>query len=99
MNTLSPKQAAAELGCSVWLVYRLFADGELRGFRVRTVIRIYADSLREFVEQNKNEVRTKPVIQQGEMKVPQPPPARPVLLPATMVARSCLRKEPDWQAD
>jgi excisionase family DNA binding protein len=98
MNTMSVKQAAAELGCSDDLVYILFADGDLTGFRVRKSIRIYENSLREFIERNQNKPRTSGVSQVAEKEPPAPKVRRQKPQAGRMVF-SCVQQTPGWQAD
>lgn len=54
MNSVSPKQAAQSLGCSPKTVYRLFTAGELKGFKVRSSVRIFPASIDEYIERNSN---------------------------------------------
>lgn len=56
-NTLSANEVAAQLGCSTRLVYNLFRDGDLRGFRVKSNIRVLPESVQDYIARNSN---TKP---------------------------------------
>ncbi|MCD6536607.1 MAG: helix-turn-helix domain-containing protein [Thaumarchaeota archaeon] len=47
---LSPKQAAEELGVSIWSIYRLIRKGDLVAIRVGRLLRIPESSLEAFLD-------------------------------------------------
>jgi excisionase family DNA binding protein len=47
---LTPKQAAAQLGVSVDLIYELCASGRLRSRKIGRAVRIHPDDLRDLDE-------------------------------------------------
>jgi excisionase family DNA binding protein len=53
-NNFSVKDAARLLGCSPSQVYKLFEEGELRGYRIGRKIRIYEDALESFQAGHEN---------------------------------------------
>ena len=65
---LRPAQVAELLGCSVSMVSKLFAAGELPGYRVGRLVWIWADGVEEFVARNANGPPTK----QAPVEIPAP---------------------------
>ena len=49
-SQMSTGAAAVWLGCSRAMIYKLYRNGELRGYKVGRGTRIYTDSLREYQE-------------------------------------------------
>jgi len=51
------EQARKRIGCSRQHIYRLKAEGKIKGYRfgVRRGIRIYTDSIEEFLEKRSND--------------------------------------------
>jgi excisionase family DNA binding protein len=71
---LTVAEAAGRLGVSDSLVYELFRDGDLEGYRVRRRIFIYADSVEAFIQRNAN--RLKEALPPLPVEVQPRPPKR-----------------------
>jgi len=54
VENLTAKEAAERLRCSVSQVYKLYANGELRGYAVGRKKIIFADSIDEYIARNAN---------------------------------------------
>ncbi len=56
-TSLNVEQARKKIGCSRQHVYRLRAEGKIKGYRfgVRRGVRIYADSIEKFLQQMEEE--------------------------------------------
>ncbi len=53
-QTVTIKESASGLGCSKEMAYKLFKAGELRGYKIGRVIRVFADSIAEYQQRNSN---------------------------------------------
>jgi excisionase family DNA binding protein len=60
MSDLSPNEVAAALGLSRPRVYRLIEDGELRGHKVRSRLRVEPAEVRALKERNRVNPRRRP---------------------------------------
>ncbi len=68
-QVITAKEAAARLGCSLSMLYKLLRRGRLRGFAVGRVKRIYASSLDDYRKAN---------------RLPSPPMKPPPMKPPVM---------------
>jgi len=71
-ETVTAKKAAELLGCSPRMVYRLFEQGELLGYRIGSKILLYADSVPEYIEGHKNQPPVKPASSPAIALAPRP---------------------------
>jgi excisionase family DNA binding protein len=78
-QVLLPDEVAAQLRCSRRQVYDLFKEGELHGFHVGMSIKIFAGSVRNYIDRHSNQ--PPPVNKQGPLlaaeSTPIKPPPRP----------------------
>jgi excisionase family DNA binding protein len=54
MNLLTPREVSERLRVSLTTVYGLFDRGELSGCRIGRAVRVFSDSITDFVQRNRN---------------------------------------------
>ena len=85
-----PDEVAPRLRCSRRQIYDLYNEGELAGFRVGTHIKIFADSVDDFVARHSN-AKLPPADPAGlDASLPTPavrPPAPPAAGPSSRPSR------------
>lgn len=72
---LTVKEVAGRLRIGLSTVYELFDDGSLRGFRLRGArgaIRVYEESLAEFIQKNENRPEPEPEPKAAASPRPRP---------------------------
>ena len=65
---LKPKEAAAELGVSVWTIYRLIMKGDLAAVRVGRLLRIPESSIDAYLDLRR--VRPRGLMRRGQPITP-----------------------------
>jgi excisionase family DNA binding protein len=68
-DVLKIKEVKERLRCSQSMAYKLFAEGELAGYRVGISIYIYAESVEDYKQRNSNQPKERPF--PPEAPVPQ----------------------------